>query len=110
MLDGESLCQNGVIEKYIADNLIGCSFSVNYNGNEYEIGYSTYKCSKDSSADEKFTTKQDYLIKSKDGNYFSMNIGGYHFYIKALGDNYDDAKEFVNNLSVGYETIEQITE
>lgn len=105
-INGENLCNNGVIEKYISDGFTGCSFSVSHGGNQYELGYSTYKCSKDITADEEFTGANGYKIKMSGGNYFSMNINGYHFYVKALSDDAQAAKEFVNNLSVSTTAIE----
>lgn len=104
-IDGAVIGQNGVIEKYIADNLTGCSFSANYGGIEYELGYSTYKCTKDTAINEEFVNRQGYSVKMTDKNLFFMNIDGYYFYVKALTDDAQIAKEFVNNLEINCENV-----
>ena len=105
-INGEVISQNGIIEKYIADNLTGCSFSVNYGGVEYELGYSTYKCTKDTTVNDEFVNYNGYSVKVTDKNIFFMDIDGYHFYVKALTDDTQIAREFVNNLEINCVNID----
>lgn len=107
-INGEVISQKGVVEKYIADNLTGCSFSVNYGGIEYELGYSTYKCTKDTTVNDEFVNYNGYSVKVTDKNLFFMNIDGYYFYVKALTDDAQIANEFVNNLEINCEKIDLI--
>lgn len=96
---------SGILKNHAADSLTGLSFNVSYNGIDYEIGYSTYRTTKDVSAEDEFIANTGYIYKVSDQNLFHTSIDGYYVYIKTTSVDTDAVQEFLNSISFSFEAL-----
>lgn len=104
-VNGNTISNSGTLSNDFYNGLTGCKFYTSYNGNSYNIGYLTNGNAFGGDIIETVSSAQGYdFYYLGDGTYVSY-INGFCFAIQDSNDNFEEAKNFIENLSIFSKSI-----